>query len=252
MGTPEVRKELGVDLSQGKLILLASEAKVAKALMYVINDLISGKTKTKKIYNIDDRRVYAKQLPTSIKVTPSTKPAPTPAPPKTKPRVSTFRPPTPRDELIPTDCVLAITLPRIQQIETELRSLSLMSHKNAVSVLFRVFVELSCDAYITDVGVGTTVTIDSKLSTKLLDIAGDLVTRNQLNQQQARPVRVAAEKDKYLAASVSVMNEYVHSAYIFPAEGDLRAGWDNLQLFFVALWSVHASIRRTLATKGRK
>jgi hypothetical protein len=100
--------------------------------------------------------------------------------------------------------------------------------------------------------VNTTVTIDSKLSTKLLDIASDLVSRNQLTEQQARPVRIAAEKDKYLAASVSVMNEYVHSPWIFPSPGDLRAGWDNLQLFFIALWSVHASEKKPLASTKTK
>jgi hypothetical protein len=147
---------------------------------------------------------------------------------------------------------LTITSPRIQQIAGELKSLSLESHSNAISVLFRVFVELSCDAYIADVGVATTANVNSLLSTKLQDTAGDLVARNQLSTQQARPVRIAAEKDKYFAASISVMNEYVHSPYIFPMPGDLRAGWDNLQPFFIALWSVHASLRKTLARTDRK
>jgi len=252
IGTPEVQTKVGIDLKDGKMIPLASDSKVAKALLYVVNDLASKETKTKQIYDRDDRVAYANNLPGGITVTPSAKTTRSVPSPKTTKSVSKFRPPMPRDELIPTPCVLAITVPRVQQIETELRSLSLASHANAISVLFRVFVELSCDAYITDVGVSTTVTIDSKLSQKLQDVASDLVSRNQLTDQQARPVRMAAERDKYLAASVSIMNEYVHSPYIFPAPADLRAGWDNLQLFFVALWSVHASLRKTLATKGRK
>ena len=252
MFTPEVRKKLGVDLQEGKMKLIGSEKKVVKALTHVLNDLTSGKTKTEQIYSKDDRVDYANKLPSTIVVTPSAKTTKTPSQTKTKPRVTKFRPTTPRDELIPPGCVLTITVPRIQQIEAELRSLSLESHSNAVSVLFRVFVELSCDAYITDVGVNTTANIDSYLSTKLQDTAGDLVARSQLTQQQARPVRMAAEKDKYLAASVSVMNEYVHSPFIFPAAGDLRAGWDSLQPFFVALWSVHASQHKTLATKRHK
>jgi hypothetical protein len=252
INTPEVRTKLGVDLQDGKMVPLASENKVAKALMYVVNDLASGNTKTEQIYNKDDRRDYANDLPSSVVVTPSAKSGKSPPQPKTKPRVSKFRPPTPRDELIPVGCVLTITVPRLQLIAGELSSLSLASHSNAISVLFRVFVELSCDAYIADVGVGTTANINSYLSTKLQDTANDLVTRGQLSTQQARPVRIAAEKDKYLAASISVMNEYVHNQHIFPAAGDLRAGWDSLQPFFVALWSVHASLRKRLATKGRK
>lgn len=252
IGTPAVRTKLGVDLRDGKMVPLASDAKVSKALMYVVNDLISGETKTKKIYDKDDRVAYAKQLPATITVIPSAKTVRKQPPPTPQPRVSKFRPAMPRDELIPPGCVLAITPPRIQQIEGELRSLSLASHSNAISVLFRVFVELSCDAYIADVGVGTTANLNSLLSTKLQDTAGDLVARGQLTQQQARPVRIAAEKDKYFAASVSVMNEYIHSPYVFPMPADLRAGWDNLQPFFIALWSVHTSVRKTLATKRRK
>ncbi|MEK6337241.1 MAG: hypothetical protein AABM67_20150 [Acidobacteriota bacterium] len=252
IGTPEVQAKLGIDLKGGKMIPLASDSKVAKALMYVVNDLASKETKTKQIYDKDDRIKYAKKLPASITVTPSAKTTRTQPPSKPQPRVSKFRPPMPRDELIPPGCVLTITPPRIQQIAGELKSLSLTTHSNAISVLFRVFVELSCDAYIADVGVNTTANIDSYLSTKLQDTAGDLVARGQLTQQQARPVRIAAEKDKYFAASVSVMNEYIHSPYIFPMPGDLRAGWDSLQPFFIALWSVHASLRGTLARTERK
>jgi hypothetical protein len=254
MGTPEVRKKLGVDLQEGKMTLLAPEKKVAKALLYVVNDLASGNTNTNKIRHRPDRLRYADKLPAEIAVTPSAKTARTPSTGKAKQKaqVSKFRPTTPRDELIPTHCVLTITPPRIQQIAAELKSLSLTSHSNAISVLFRVFVELSCDAYIADVGVNTTANIDSYLSTKLQDTAGDLVARGQLTQQQARPVRIAAEKDKYFAASVSVMNEYIHSPYIFPMPSDLRAGWDSLEPFFIALWSVHASLRGTLARTDRK
>jgi hypothetical protein len=250
METPQVAAKAGVQLKGGKLATSAPAPAVVNVLKTIVSDLATKKIVTKDIYTAEQRRAYADQLPAAVKVSPSAKPtkgALTPAPARTVVRLE-----KPRDRLIPPGCSLNIIVPRLAGIEREFRNLSLETHTNAVSVLFRVFVELSCDAYLTDVGVNTTVTIDSKLSTKLLDIASDLVSRNQLTEQQARPVRIAAEKDKYLAASVSVMNEYVHSPWIFPSPGDLRAGWDNLQLFFIALWSVHASEKKPLASTKTK
>ncbi len=243
LDTPVVAAKLGVKLEDGKMALLASENRVAKALKYVVDDLTRlGPTrlKTKAIYTIEDRLRYADNLPAGIAIKPAAKSSKAAtknkgAQTKAK-RATSANANQPRDQLIPPDCVMNITEARIRDIENELRRLSLTHHVNAVSVLFRVFVELSCDSYLTRWNLPWTTT--DKLSKKLQDVANHLVSRGQLNIMQARPVRVAVEKDKYLAASLSVMNEYVHNQYIFPAPGDLRAGWNSLQPFFIALWSV--------------
>lgn len=238
--TPEVRAKLGVDVRGKQFVRLASDKQVAKALMYVINDLISGSTKTKKIYHKDDRVKYANGLPSDVAVTPgakggrataakkaATKTTPKPAPPP--------QPPRQRDQLIPGDCALNVTELRHRLIESELRRLSMNDYPNAVSVLFRVFTELTADDYITRMSLP--ISIDKPLMQKLVAVATDLENRQKLTKQQARPVHRAAAKDSYLAPSVTQMNQWVHNPVGFPAPIDLRAYWDSLQPFFIAVWT---------------
>ena len=241
MGTPEVRDKLGVEVQDGRLYLLAPAARVAKAFMHVVDDLTTGRTKVTDIYLKPQRIKYAKKLPTSVVVKPTLKSgrgidiSTGEAQEKPKKKVTTVKTAPPRDRLIPRDCVLGIADPRCADIERELRRLKLADVPNAISVLFRVFVELSADAY----GAARPLQFpkDPSLSAKLNMVADDLITRQKLSQQQAKAVRRAAQADSLLAASTHLMNSYVHNQYIFPGPADLRAGWNNLQPFLVAIWS---------------
>jgi hypothetical protein len=122
--------------------------------------------------------------------------------------------------------------------------------------LFRVFIELSCDAYIDDVpNVSTPPKIaprDRTLSLKLNIVTDDLIKRRRLSDQQAQPVRRAAQQDSFLAPSINSMHNYVHNRFMFPPPSDLRVNWDNLQPFFTALWSTHAEAKKPLASKKTK
>ena len=152
--TPEVRAKLGFEVRGGKMKLLAGEKNIATALLYIAQDLASGKTKTEHIYTKEKRVQYANNLPGDIIVTPTRKPGhgvdvseEASGSAGTK-RATTARIAKRRDKLIPRDCVLNVVDARCRQIEAELRRLSLDNFTNAVSVLFRVFVELSADDYI--------------------------------------------------------------------------------------------------------
>jgi hypothetical protein len=240
LSSPTLREKLGVGIDKQHLVIRGNEKQVAKALLHVVNDLASGKIKTGDIYTKQDRENYANSLPSDIVVKQSTKagkvvpikpgtsPSPTPKPP-------VIRLPKQRDKLIPRDCALNVTDPRLRLIEAELRSLSIDTYTNAVSVLFRVFIELSADVYIGRVPLS--VNIDDSLMKKLVAIAKDLEARQKLTKQQARPVHRAAAKDSFLAPSITQMNQYVHNQYVFPTPSDLRLNWDSLQPFFIAIWT---------------
>ena len=241
--TPEVRSKLGLEVTSGKLSLLADGKRVAKALMYVVNRLSSGKTKVTDIYTKDQRIDFAKNLPADVVVKATVASGQGTAVDSTSSTKATAKANTakkrgkPRDKLIPKDCVLNISDPRLQQIEWELRHLSLADYSNAVSVLIRVFIELSADSYIDGKGL-TTTSVAEQLYKKLQAVTSDLIARKKLTAQQAKPMRRALAKDSFLAPSIDLMHSYVHNQHVFPAGGDLRAHWDSFQPFVIALWAV--------------
>lgn len=208
-------------------------------MTYVATDLATGRIRTGDIYTKQDRVKYAENLPKSVVVTPilrkgegvdiGTGVA------VRKPKAAITRTRTPRTKLIPTDCVLNITESRIQDIAKELRRLGINEYTNAVSVLFRVFVELSADSYAVRTNLGTSP--KARLSIKLQDVVNDLVSRKKLSAEQAKPVRRALQKDSLLAPSIILFHEYIHNQYMFPTPTDLRASWDSLQPFITAIWA---------------
>ena len=241
LGTPAVRAKLGVNVESGELMLMGQMAKVVKALKHVVDDLAAKRITTKSIYTLEQRKNYANSLPKRIVVRVTRKPgegipatvAGNAAAKSSKPgRKKTVL----RDKLVPRDCTLHVTDERISQMENELRQLSLEKHANAVSVLLRVFLELSVDDYINRNNLPTTDE-RSRLDVKFRVVVNDLKERKKLTRQQAIPVQRACQKDSFLVPSIDMMHQYIHNKYVFPVGGDLRAHWDNLQPFVMAMWS---------------
>lgn len=238
--TPEVRSKLGVEVQNGHLFLRADEQRVAKALLHITHDLVSRKMNVGDVYRKEQRVAYANSLPRTVVVTPTKKSGEgvdiNTGEVQEKPRrAKAAKMPKERDRLIPTDCVINVSDPRCHEIERELRKLSLEQFRNAVSVLFRVFIELSADEYVQKARL--TLPQKHTLSNKLQAVATDLVARNKLTEKQAKPVRRASQADMFLAATTASMNNYVHNQYWFPSPTDLRVGWNNLQPFVTAIWA---------------
>lgn len=236
LGTPEVRAKIGVDWEDGQLKVVGDEKQVVKALLHIVNDL--DHLKVSDIYNQQQRIEYANKLPAYLTVPASRSASVSSGSGKrsANSRSSSSRTSALRDKLIPSKCALNVTEPRLQDIARELKKLSLSQHPNAVSVLLRVFVELSVDAYIHAKNVAGITEADFFYK-KLTAVCNDLVARKKLTSQQAKPVRRAAAKDSFLAPSIDMMHGYIHCPYIFPAAGDLRAHWDGLESFVVAVWA---------------
>ena len=241
LGTPEVRSRLGIEVRDGKLHVLATEQRVVRALMHVVDDIRSG-LKVEEIYRRNQRLDYAANLPPNIAVKAKFKAghgAPVSIGGKgassSRARTATATIPRRRDKLIPSSCILQVSDARVQQIEIELRRLSLEQYPNAISVLLRVFLELSADSYSDSRNLG--ISQAASLMGKFRTTVKDLTKRKKLTPQQATPVYRACQKDSFLLPSVKVMHGYIHNQHVFPAPSDLRAHWDSLEPFVTAIWS---------------
>jgi hypothetical protein len=246
LSNPQIRDRLGLEMEHGTLYTRFDTAEVAASLGYIARDLASGRVRTGDIYYRQQRLNYINELDESI--FPDTS-QPTAArrtleeaaqseavarkqkggPPKRR-SVSIKRK---RDRLIPRQCVLQISNARVNEIYRELKQLKVSEFPNAVSVLFRVFLELSLDEYRDAHNLGDS---GKPLRFKLESVAKHLEQAGKLKVHQARAIRRMAAPDTFLASSVRTLHEYVHSPDISVGPDDLRTGWDNLEQLFRILW----------------
>jgi hypothetical protein len=233
-----VRAKIGYSIDkQGKLDFKNKPAAI-KGLLHIAHDLSSGATKTGDIYSKKQRDEYAEKIPIDATAPrPKTSQPPAPIAPTATPPTPLLRLQKESPTLIPSGVRLRITEPRIQRMAKELQGLELSEYPNSVAVLFRVFLELSTDFYLVHTMQRTKDSLRPlNLSTKLLDIVGQLESTSVLSRQDAAPVRAACAKKSFLAISVLTMNEYIHNYLMIPTPTDLRAAWGGFEPFLKAIW----------------
>lgn len=244
-----VRDKLGLLIdSDGRVLTKYPVKETLKGLSRVISDLANGKIKVSDIYTAKHRQDYLREFKASNLPTPS-KALPTPVqltggggiePPPTATPGPTKKPapaPKPRATLIPITCKLVVPVAKIGNIYRELKRLRLEDYPNAVSVLLRVFLELSVDAVIASKKLMTDQQLSgSKLRDKLVRVADYLKSQGKLNEQQVKTVKKAASDQHLIYASITTLHQYVHNQNFSASPADLRTSWDNLQFLFEAIW----------------
>lgn len=245
---PEVRGRLGIDVVDGHVVRNYPLSEVVKGLTRVVSDVLSTGFRVKRIYGADDRRTYIAgfgktDLPNPKKRLPET--APLEASPGgdvqykssgINQRMARHRARA-RTSLIQSTFVCEIGTPKIANICTELRRLSLDRFPNATSVLLRVFLELSIDHVIE-----TERLMPKKeefrgasLRTKMAKVAVHLENKGALDDKQAKNIRKIAQ-DPHIVAGVDTLHEYVHNGRFAATTQDLATIWDNLEPLFAAIW----------------
>jgi hypothetical protein len=248
IGTPYVRKKLGIDRENGQVETQYPEEEVLKGLTRMVEDLGSGTWTVSRLKNQDQRIDYINgfdksDLPDGGKVLPQVynlgeEPKAPTGGNGTSGGTRRAGQTRNRSSLIPRDCKLNIAHHRLHKIYTELKKLNLDEFPNAGAVMFRVFVELSLDSYLTDKNVWPEQQIsNSKLAQKLNGVATHLENTGAMTVDELAPVRRAAGGQTLLAASISTMHGYVHNRHFAPIPTDIKIAWDELQLFMEKVWA---------------
>jgi hypothetical protein len=139
-----------------------------------------------------------------------------------------------RKTLIPFSHRLEITNSRILKIFNELKAIDVFEFPNSVSVLFRVFIELSCDSYIVTNFIKS-VTSDSTLGQKVEAISSDLENRSIMTKNELRTARQMSSSPSQ-NNSIKTFHAYVHNKDVTPLAKDLQSAWDDLWPFIEKIW----------------
>src|SRR6185369_5835089 len=128
--------------------------------------------------------------------------------PKPKPRPKL----TPvRKTLIPRDCYLTVSNPKIAEISTELRSLQLAAFPHAISVLFRVFLEQSVDHYLSANGISLVIMTKAGRKDKSLRVKLNDTTDHMGNPKKNLDGVVKGIGDSQSSLYVDTFHNYVHN-----------------------------------------
>lgn len=140
-----------------------------------------------------------------------------------------------RKYLIPGHISISIQNPRINQVYIELRKLEIDKFPNAISVLFRVFLELSLDEYI-DVNKLTNINSNSNLNKKVQECLKHLKENSRIKDECIKPVNISIA-DHNSIFSINTFNSYVHNKHMHPDPTQLKNAWNQLEGFVIAILS---------------
>lgn len=227
------RNRLGFSVSKGRFEFTHDETVSLAALARVAEDLANRRLVLGDIWDVEGKRKYLDQLereevlPSAqhglalleAKI-PSTKSA------AVKPTVA--KKPSKRTTLIPQaeyGLVWPGKLQRHKQIWEELQfSLNLNDHPNAISVLFRVLLELALDNYISAANVS--INEGDKLAARLIKVGKHLRGAGKIDDKQVGVLTKFQQADQLVSADT--LNRYVHSPNFAPSPEHLTSMWDSL------------------------
>jgi len=147
-----VQSALGLNIDNGILATNLVREEIKKGLSKIVDDLVSKRIKVKDIYTKDDRRDYVsdfkeKDVPNPRKLAENSWYLNSPIKIKGKSKRKAKPIPTERNYLISPNCILDVEETKAKLVYRELRELEVVKFKHAISVLFRVFLELSVDKF---------------------------------------------------------------------------------------------------------
>jgi len=244
-----VRKQLGFDVKDGKLVTKLPADEVAKPLKKIVLDLATKKARVGMLMKTNDMLDYINTLGDAHKPDLS----------KARKVERTFdeiptseftkignsngrrkRDASDRKEVVQKGCPIRVTDNRIAEIYKELRTLKLDGAPNAIAVLLRVFLELSVDRFLETSGSGPSYsapngnTVHKKLEKKLTEVVDILVSNGVPERHFNNVKRDLSNQNSPM--NVDLFHRYVHDRFATPTPVDLKAAWDHAQPLFEKIW----------------
>ena len=247
----DFQQEIGVTIREGKLISEQDQGRVAGILTEIVTIIASGRHKgekftERKIDNEGNRREFLDKI---IPNHPQKKKAnaawqvlgkPQKAKLKAVAKKSKVTPSTEEQTtLIPRAFRLELPSGKVNDIFVELKGLDVIKRRHAVSVLFRVFFELTLEDYLKKHSVALPKDNKGNVKDRLIDKMKTVIAHTEssglMTSKELKPINVAlGDKNSFL--SPETLNAYVHSAWMNPDPLRLKFAWADIQLFVERLW----------------
>jgi hypothetical protein len=254
LSTPSVRTTIGFDIDKGKLLTQLPPQEAIKPLRRIVLDLAEKTVNVTKLKSKDQQNDYISRfksvdrpdlskktnVATAIETMTEKDFSASHTPASKRARISRQ---SPRTALVPRNCKLKVSVPKIAGIFEELRSLQLAKHKHAISVLFRVFLEMSVDEYLVTVAKSTLTftnpkgghVSDKKLAAKVKETVDHLVQNGAGVAKDFIGV-TKGTTDPNHPFSIDTLHAYIHNRHFSPTDSQLATAWDNAQFFFEKIW----------------
>jgi hypothetical protein len=252
--TPYVRNILGIKKEEGKLTSNADP----KWLLNIATDIVVAIAKEEfegeafnvsKIDNVEQRKDFINKI---VKKCPrpdgeveswaigsdqglaSNTSSPQPINTKSAPQRKHTPPTTGRSTFIPKSYKLQLPSGKINNIYHEMKTLDIEKYPNAISILFRVFIEFSVEYFIKENNISS-VDANAKLVRKLEAVIKYLKEKSIMTDKELKPIDIAIASPNS-PLSINTLNAYVHNPNFNPTPSDLKLTWESLQPFIEKIW----------------
>lgn len=138
-----------------------------------------------------------------------------------------------REILVPANVKLKINDRRCSGIYKELKQLTFSEAPNSISVLFRVFLELSLAHYINTNSV-TLAKDKTGLHDKVVAVSNSLQKSSMLDGPSTIALQVWSKDN---CRKHGTLQQYIHNTHTFPEKTTINTSWDNLENLFKAIWA---------------
>ena len=232
LSTPYVRKQIGIDFRKGKLILVQDEKSVVRNFEKVINKIdASNFSPRDTIDSKEKRRIWIDNVLGDQTPKKTSKAEKKEIMKKIKEQKSSIS----RSTLISKEFKLNISQDKINLIYKELKNLDVDQYRNAVAVLFRMFLESSVVHFMRAKNLNDQNEQQITLRKKLEIVIQYMKKSNVLTEKELKPICTANSNQNDIL-SIDTFNSYVHNLAHIPIANDLKIAWDNQKEFIKKLW----------------